>query len=132
MSLLDNLDANSQGNNPANKQANQMIKATKFDVKFAGNPLSPQLISSVDPVIGNKGTQLYTVPVDNYNRLEIVKLVPEKGAKPIIMVAQIDANTGARKGYLNNPDTGKPWYEDATAPEAAASAKNLIMQALGE
>jgi hypothetical protein len=132
LSLLDNLDANSQGNSAVNKQANQMIKAAKFDVKFAGNPLSPQLISSVDPVVGNKGTQLYTVPVDNYNRLEIVKLVPEKGAKPIIMVAQIDANTGARKGYLNNPDTGKPWYEDATAPEAAASAKNLIMQALGE
>jgi hypothetical protein len=34
--------------------------------------------------------------------------------------------------YPNNPDTGKPWYEDATKPEAAASAKNLIMQALGE
>ena len=132
LSLLDNLDANSQGNSAVNKQANQMIKATKFDVKFAGNPLSPQLINSVDPSVGNKGVQLFSVPVDNYNRFEVVKLQTEKGAKPIIMVAQVHANTGERLGYLNNPDTGKPWYEDATAPEAAASAKNLIMQALGE
>jgi hypothetical protein len=132
LSLLDNLDANSQGNSAVNKQANQMIKATKFDVKFPGNPLSPQLINSVDPNVGNKGVQLFSVPVDNYNRFEVVKLQTEKGAKPIIMVAQIDANSGANLGYLVNPDTGKPWYEDATAPEAAASAKNLIMQALGE
>jgi len=132
LSLLDNLDANSQGNSAANKQANQMIKVTKFDVKYPGNPLSPQLINSVDPTIGNKGVQLFSVRADDYSRYEVVKLQTEKGANPIIMVAQIDANSGARLGYLNNPDTDKPWYEDATKPEAAASAKNLIMQALGE
>ena len=132
LALLDNLDANSQGNTPANKQANQMIKVTKFDIKYPGNPLSPQLIKSVDPTIGNKGVQLFSVRADDYSRYEVVKLQTEKGANPIIMVAQVDANSGARLGYLINPDTDKPWYEDATKPEAAASAKNLIMQALGE
>jgi len=132
LALLDNLDLNSQGDNDADKEVNDAIKVAKFDTKFKGNNLSPQLIESVNPSIGTKGVNLYSVPFDNASRLQVVKMQLEKGSAPVLMIAQIDTNSGKVLGYLNNPETGNTWYEDATLNTAADAAKNIIIQTLGE
>jgi hypothetical protein len=130
--LLYKLDAASSGTTALDKQTNSMIKAARFDSKFQGNNLSPQLIQSVavTPLDkGGKSVELYSVPFDANTRLEVVKIQGKAGDNPVIKIAYMD-NSGKRLGYLTNPETGKDWYKNADSDEAAPAAKDAIMQAL--
>jgi hypothetical protein len=130
--LLYMLDAASSGDTALDKQTNPMIKAARFDSKFQGNTLSPQLIQSVavTPLAdGGKRVELYSVPFDANTRLEVVKVQGKAGNNPVLKVAQVD-NSGKFLGYLENPETGKDWYKNAESNEAAPAAKELIMKAL--
>lgn len=130
--LLYMLDAASSGDTALDKQTNPMIKAARFDSKFQGNTLSPQLIQSVavTPLAdGGKRVELYSVPFDANTRLEVVKVQGKAGNNPVLKVAQVD-NSGKFLGYLENPETGKDWYKNAEDNEAAPAAKELIMKAL--
>lgn len=130
--LLYKLDAASSGTTALDKQTNAMIKAARFDSKFQGNNLSPQLIQSVSVTPldkGGKSVELYSVPLDANTRLEVVKVQGKAENNPVIKIAYMD-NTGKRLGYLTNPETGKDWYKNADSDEAAPAAKDIIMQAL--
>jgi hypothetical protein len=131
--LLYKLDAASGGNTALEKQTNNMIKAARFDSKFQGNNLSPQLIQSVETTPLNKGgkpIELYSIPYSSNTRLEVVKIQGEAGTNPVIKIAVVDANSGKKLQYVPNIETGKDWYENADSNEAASSAKSYIMQIL--
>jgi hypothetical protein len=131
--LLYKLDAASGGNTALEKQTNNMIKAARFDSKFQGNNLSPQLIQSVGVTPLNKGgkpIELYSIPYNSNTRLEVVKIQGEAGTNPVIKIAVVDANSGKKLQYVPNIETGKDWYENADSNEAASSAKSYIMQIL--
>jgi hypothetical protein len=131
--LLYKLDAASGGNTALEKQTNNMIKAARFDSKFQGNNLSPQLIQSVETTPLNKGgkpIELYSIPYSSNTRLEVVKIQGEAGTNPVIKIAVVDANSGKKLQYVPNIETGRDWYENADSNEAASSAKSYIMQIL--
>jgi hypothetical protein len=117
--------------NPADQQTNTMIKAMRFDNKFQGNNLSPQLIASVDVGKGQSPVELFSAPFSNTTKLVVYK-TNTNGTDPSLKVAQVDKNSGKVLGFLNNPETGKPFYTHSDDPEAYIEVKNLIMKALGD
>lgn len=129
--LLDNLDANSQSGTPADMQTNTMIKAAKFDVRFAGNNLSPQLIQSVEIPQGGRPVELYNVPLDNNSDLVVEKVFNNGATKPILKIKYMDRNSGKTLGYMKDPNTGKPFYAYADDNQSSTEIKSLMMQALG-
>lgn len=132
--LLKDLDWASGGGlatEAADKQTNTMIKAMRFDNKFQNNNLSPQLIESIDVGKGQSPVELFSAPFSGTTKLVVYK-ANTNGTDPSLKVAQVDKNSGKVLGYLNNPNTGKPFYTHADDPEAYVEVKNLIMQALGD
>jgi hypothetical protein len=71
------------------------------------------------------------VPFDGRTKLQVEK-VHSGGTNPVLKIAVVDVNTGKKTGYINNPETNRPWYVNAESNEAAYAAKAMMMRVLGE
>jgi len=127
--LLQQLDLSSSGESELDKQTNSMIKAARFDLAFPSNSVSPQYVQSISVTEGGTAAKVYSIPVDNGASLQIVKRWRDGAAFPVLMIAKV--NNDGTSTYVNNPETGKPWYINADANEASYAAKNVIMQMMG-
>ena len=115
----------------ADKETNDMLNVAQFNNIYKDNNLNNQSIRGIQVVKNGAPTKLYSIPVDNKNNLQVEK-VHVGGTNPVLKIALVDVNTGKRTAYVNNPETGKPWYIDADSNEASAAVKAFLIRATGQ
>ena len=117
--------------NEADKETYDMLNVAQFNNIYKDNNLNNQTIRGVQAVKNGAPVKLYSIPFDAKTNLQVEK-VNTGGTNPVLKIAQIDVNTGKRIGYLNNPETNKPWYIDADSNEAAAAVKSTLIRTTGQ
>jgi hypothetical protein len=115
----------------ATRETDDMLQVARFNNKFRDNILTPQNVKAVNATKGGAAMQIYSVPFDGRTKLQVEK-VHSGGTNPVLKIAVVDVNTGKKTGYINNPETNRPWYVNAESNEAAYAAKAMMMRVLGE
>ena len=115
----------------ADKETYDMLNVAQFNNIYKDNNLNNQTIRGMQAVKNGAPVKLYSIPFDAKTNLQVEK-INTGGTNPVLKIAQIDVNTGKRIGYLNNPETNKPWYIDADSNEAAAAVKSTLIRTTGQ